>query len=50
MIKNWKLSHPDLQEPPKININALASFQDAMSRQLSEALRIDLRGEKWRMF
>ena len=45
MIKHWRLSHPDLQEPPKFNIMVVASFQDAMSRQLSEAVRIDLRGE-----
>ena len=45
MVKHWKLSHPELQELPKFHIKVVASFQDAMSRQLSEAVRIDLRGE-----
>ena len=45
MMKHWKLSHSELQEPPKFNIKVVASLQDAMSRQLSEAVRIDLRGE-----
>ena len=34
------------QEPPKFNSKmVVASFQDAKSWQLSEAVRIDLRGE-----
>ena len=41
MYKHWKTAHPDL---PTFTIKVVASFQDALSRQLSEAVRIDLRG------
>ena len=44
-MKHWKVTHPELQDPPKFIIRVVASFQDAMSRQLSESVRIDLRGE-----
>ena len=44
MHKHWKTAHPDLPEAPQFNIKVVASFQDALSRQLSEAVRIDLRG------
>ena len=44
IFKHWKTSHPELPEAPKFTIKVVASFQDAMSRQLSEAVRIDLRG------
>ena len=41
IIKHWKVSHPELQEPPQFHIKVVASFRDALSRQL---IRIDLRG------
>ena len=44
MVKHWRISHPELEEPPKFNIKVVASFRDPLSRQLSEAIRIDLRG------
>ena len=44
MFKHWKTAHPDLPEAPVFTIKVVASFQDALSRQLSEAVRIDLRG------
>ena len=45
MHKHWKVDHPNLPERPKFNIKIVASFRDALSRQLSEAVRIQLRGE-----
>ena len=44
MIKHWLSSHADLQEPPKFSMNVVGSYKDALSRQLSESVRIDLRG------
>ena len=44
IYKHWKTSHPELPEAPQFTIKVVASFQDALSRQLSEAVRIDLRG------
>ena len=45
MVKHWQSSHPELETMPKFRIEVIQSFQDAMSRQLSEAVRIELRGE-----
>ena len=45
MMKHLTVTHPELQDPPKFIIRVVASFQDAMSSQLIEAVRIDLRGE-----
>ena len=45
IIKHWLISHPELEEPPRFSIQVVSSFQDAMSRQLSEAIRIELRGD-----
>ena len=45
MFKQWRIAHPELEEAPKFTIRVIASFQDALSRQLSEAVRIDLRGQ-----
>ena len=36
--------HSDLGTPPKFKMKVVGSFKDALSRQLSEAVRIDLRG------
>ena len=44
MHKHWLPSHPELQEAPKFDIKVVSSFQDALSRQLSEAVRIESRG------
>jgi hypothetical protein len=35
MFKHWKTAHPDLPEAPVFTIKVVASFQDALSRQLS---------------
>ena len=45
MVKHWQISYPELEEPPSFSIKVVGSFQDAMSRQLSEAIRIELRGD-----
>ena len=44
-IKHWLTDHTDLLAPPKFRFTIIRSFQDPLSRQLSEAVRIDLRGE-----
>ena len=44
-IKHWLLDHQELLAPPKFNFKIIKSFQDPLSRQLSEAVRIELRGE-----
>ena len=45
MYKHWRISHPELQEPPTFRIKVVQSFQDALSRQIGEAVRIDMRSE-----
>ena len=47
MFKHWRVTHKDLPEAPRFSINVVASFRDALSRQLSEAVRIELRGMKY---
>ena len=44
MIKHWLSSHAELLLPPKFRMKVVGSFKDALSRQLSESVRIDLRG------
>jgi hypothetical protein len=44
-VKHWLCDHPELLEPPKFKFSMIKSFQDPLSRQLSEAVRIELRGE-----
>ena len=44
-VKHWLLDHPELLAPPKFNFSVIKTFQDPLSRQLSEAVRIELRGE-----
>ena len=44
IIKHWLTDHSDLGTPPKFRMKVVGSFTDALSRQLSEAVRIDLRG------
>ncbi len=35
---------PELESPPKFKMKMISSFQDAMTRQISESVRIDLCG------
>ena len=44
-IKHWVLDHPELDAPPKFKFKVASSFRDTLTRQLSEAVRIELRGE-----
>ena len=45
MVKHWRISHPELPTHPKFSIQVIGSYRDALSRQVGEAVRIDLRGE-----
>ena len=44
-IKHWISSHEDLLAPPKFKFRIVKTFQDPLTRQLAEAVRIELRGE-----
>ena len=44
MVKHWLSDHADLPEPPPFRIKVVSSFKDSMTRQISESVRIDLRG------
>ena len=44
MVKHWLSDHADLPEPPPFHIKVVSSFKDSMTRQISESVRIDLRG------
>ena len=46
MLKHWVCDHPDLLEPPKFKFRIIRSFQDPLTRQLAEAVRIELSGEE----
>ena len=43
-VKHWLLHHQELQCPPAFRYKMISSFTDPMTRQLSEAVRIELRG------
>ena len=45
MVKHWHLSHKDVGGDPQFRIRMVKSFGDALSRQISESVRIDLRGD-----
>ena len=45
MVKHWVCDHPDLLEPPKFKFRIVRSFQDPLTRQLAEAVRIERSGE-----
>ena len=44
IIKHWLTDHQDLDTPPRFRMKVMGSFRDTLRRQLSEAVRIDLRG------
>ena len=44
MVKHWAASHPEMETAPKCKLKIIASFQDALTRQISESVRIDMRG------
>ena len=43
-IKHWQLDHPELESPPTFRIKVVGSFSDALTRQVSESVRINMRG------
>ena len=45
-IKHWLSSHEELLAPPAFKFKIISTFQDPLSRQLSEAVRIDRRGSQ----
>ena len=45
MVIHWKTSHEGEQECPPFNFRVIKSFQSSLARQISEAVRIQLRGE-----
>ena len=44
MIKHWLTDHAELPDPPNFRMKVVGSYKDALSRQLSESVRIDMRG------
>ena len=45
MVKHWHITHPELPTYPTFNIKVIGSYRDALSRQVAEAVRIELRGD-----
>ena len=44
ILKHWQEHHGDQDQHPAFHFKIIGSFQDALTRQVSEAVRIDLRG------
>ena len=44
-VKHWLTSHEELLAPPPFKFKIVKTFQDPLTRQLAEAVRIELRGE-----
>ena len=44
-IKCWLTDNRELEEPPNFTLKTVQYFTDPMTRQLAEAVRIDLRRE-----
>ena len=45
MLKHWLNDHQNLLEPPKFKFRIIRSFQDPLTRQLAEAVRIERHGD-----
>ena len=45
MLKHWLTEHQQLLEPPKFKFRIIRSFQDPLTRQLAEAVRIERHGD-----
>ena len=43
--KHWVLDHPELSSPPQFKFTIVASFQDLLTRQTAESVRIERGGE-----
>ena len=44
-VKHWLIDHEDLASPPQFKFKILASFQDPLTRQIAESVRIEGAGE-----
>ena len=44
-VKHWLIDHGDLASPPPFKFKILASFQDPLTRQIAESVRIEGAGE-----
>ena len=42
IVKHWMTAHPTLPNPPEVGFTITGRFKDCLSRQISEALRINL--------
>ena len=45
MLKHWYDKHRGEEDTPKFRVKMVGSFGDALTRQISESVRIELRGE-----
>ena len=45
MVLNWKTIHEEEQDCPTFNFRVIKSFRSSLARQISEAVRIQLRGQ-----
>ena len=43
MVKHWLLAHPEEENMPVFRFQIVASFQDCLTRQVAESVRIDRR-------
>ena len=43
-MKHWVMDHPDLPDPPRFKMKIISSYRDPLTRQVSEAVRIEMRG------
>ena len=43
-VKHWLTDHQELMSPPTFKFKIIQTFQDPMTRQLAEAVRIESRG------
>ena len=44
--KHWAGEHPDIPGSPKFRLKIVSTFSDPMTRQLAEAVRIEMRGSE----
>ena len=45
MLKHWQEFHSLEEDGPRFKVRKVSSFRDSLTRQISESVRIDLRGE-----
>ena len=44
IVKHWATSNPEMTAAPKFRMKVISSFQDSLTRQISESVRIGMRG------